>query len=154
MPSPYAVAHRGVEVLALDPAELWDEIVDVRRFERWWSWLRDLTLEPDRVAEGSVLTFTIVTPLPYTMTCRVEFTRVEVGSSIEGLVTGDLDGWATLVIEPHERGSRVVLEFELEPKHGALRVLVRVARPLILRTKDWAIDVALGAFRRNVEGRG
>jgi hypothetical protein len=32
-----------------------------------------------------------------------------------------------------------------------MRVLVRAARPVIVRTKDWAIDIALRSFRRNVE---
>lgn len=150
MASPYAVTHRGVETFTLPPDELWDEITDAHRFERWWSWLRDLHLEPDRVATGSTLTFTIVSPLPYQMHCVVDFVDVVAHERIQTLVAGDLRGWANLSIEPVDEGSRIVLEWELEPTQMPMRLLVRAARPLIMRTKDWAIDLALNSFRRNV----
>lgn len=153
MSSPYAVRHDDEELFELSPAELWPEITDVHRFEKWWSWLREARLEPNEVAAGSVLTFAIVTPLPYKLRCRVEFTEVVVEERIETIVSGDLKGWATLDIEAIDEGSAVWLRWELEPTQTPMRVLVRVARPLIVRTKDWAIDIALRSFRRNV-GRG
>jgi hypothetical protein len=149
--SPYAVRHDGQELFRLAPDDLWPEITDVHRFERWWSWLRDANLEPDEVLTGSVLDFAIVSPLPYKLRCTVEFTHVEVGEKIEASVTGDLKGWAELEIEPHEDGSMVFLSWELEPTQTPMRILVRAARPLIVRTKDWAVDIAVGSFRRNVE---
>ena len=149
--SPYAVRHDGEELFALSPEELWPEITDLDRFERWWSWLKEAKLEPDEVATGAVLTFSIVSPLPYKLRCRVEFVEVIEGERIRTLVTGDLKGWATLDLEPYEGGSCVWLQWELEPTQTPMRMLVRVARPLILRTKDWAIDLALRSFRRNVE---
>lgn len=135
----------------MTPEELWPEITDLQRFERWWSWLKEATLEPDEVATGSVLEFAIVSPLPHQLRCRVEFVEVVVTERIETLVSGDLKGWATLDIEPYENGSAVWLRWELEPTQTPMRVLVRIARPLIMRTKDWAIDIALRSFRRNVE---
>lgn len=150
MASPYSVSHRGVETFSLPPERLWVEVTDAHRFERWWSWLRDLHLEPDRVATGATLTFSIVSPLPYQMHCTVDFVEVVENERIRTLVSGDLKGWADLSIEPYESGSRIVLEWELEPTQMPMRLLVRAARPLIMRTKDWAIDVALGSFRRNV----
>lgn len=151
MTSPYAVRHDGDELFALAPEDLWPELTDLRRFEKWWSWLREAELEPDEVATGSVLTFSIVSPLPYKLRCRVEFTNVIVAERIDASVSGDLKGWATLEMEAYEEGSRVWLQWELEPTQTPMRVLVRAARPLIVRTKDWAVDVALRAFRRHVE---
>lgn len=151
MTSPYAVRHDGEELFTLTPAQLWPEITDLRRFESWWSWLKEARLQPDEVATGSVLTFSIVSPLPYRLRCRVEFVEVIDEEKIETLVSGDLKGWATLDIAPHEGGSSVWLRWELEPTQTPMRMLVRVARPLIMRTKDWAIDLALRSFRRNVE---
>lgn len=151
MSSPYTVRHDGEELFDLAPDELWPEITDVHRFERWWSWLRDARLEPDEVEAGSVLTFAIVSPLPYKLRCRVEFLEVVPGQTIETMVSGDLEGWASLQIEPHDGGSRLWLRWELEPTQTPMRVLVRAARPVIVRTKDWAIDIALRSFRRNVE---
>lgn len=151
MTSPYAVRHDGEEIFALPPQELWPELTDLRRFERWWSWLRESELEPDEVASGSVLTFSIVSPLPYKLRCRVEFTEVISAERIDAVVSGDLKGWAELEIEPHEEGSCVWLRWELEPTQTPMRILVRAARPLIMRTKDWAVDIALRSFRRHVE---
>lgn len=144
------MAHRGVERFSLPPNELWIELTDAHRFERWWSWLRDLRLEPDRVETGTTMTFSIVSPLPYQMHCVVDFVEVIDHQRIRTVVAGDLRGWADLEIEPRDGGSEIVLEWELEPTQTPMRLLVRAARPLIMRTKDWAIDIALNAFRRNV----
>lgn len=151
MTSPYVVHHDGDEIFALTPEELWPELIDLRRFEKWWSWFREAQLEPEEVADGSVLTFSIVSPLPYKLHCRVEFVEVIAAERIDASVSGDLKGWASLEIEPHDRGSRVWLRWELEPTQTPMRLLVRMARPLIMKTKDWAVDIALRAFRRNVE---
>ena len=151
MSSPYAVRHDGEELFDLSPVQLWPEITDVHRFEGWWSWLRGAELEPNVVASGSVLTFSIVSPLPYKLRCRVEFTDVVLQERIEAVVSGDLKGWATLDIEPVDEGSAVWLRWELEPTQTPMRLLVRAARPLIVRTKDWAIDIAVRTFRRNVQ---
>jgi hypothetical protein len=150
--SAYAIRHDGEEFFDLPPHALWPEITDIHRFERWWSWLRDARLDPDEVATGSVLTFAIVSPLPYRLRCTVEFVTVVPEEKIETLVSGDLSGWAHLDIEAEGDGSRVLLRWELEPTQTPMRLLVRAARPLIMRTKDWAIDLALRAFRRNVSG--
>jgi hypothetical protein len=149
--SPYAVRHDGEEYFELTPSQLWPEITDLRRFETWWSWLKDAELQPDEVASGSVLTFSIVSPLPYKLRCRVEFVEVVAEERIEALVSGDLKGWASLDIGSRQGGSSVWLRWELEPTQTPMRMLIRVARPLIMRTKDWAIDLALRSFRRNVE---
>ena len=151
MGSPYSLYHEGREVFELSPEQLWAEITDVERFERWWSWLHDVELDPDRVDAGSVLTFAIVSPLPYRLRCRVEMSAVVPGELIETDVSGDLKGWAKLVIRPHPAGSEITLSWELEATQRPVRVLVRVGRPIVMRAKDWAIDHALATFRRNIE---
>ena len=77
--------------------------------------------------------------------------KVVAAEKIDASVTGDLKGWASLDLDPYEDGSSVWLQWELEPTQTPMRMLVRAARPLIMRTKDWAIDHALKSFRRNVE---
>lgn len=149
--SKYEIEHEGDEIFALSPSALWTEFEDVERFESWWSWLGDLKLEPRTLATGSVMTFAIETPLPYRMQCRVEMTDVVEAESITARVSGDLQGWATLQLYPEGAGTRVVLRWALEPTQLPLRLLVRAARPLIVRTKDWAVDHALSVFRRKVE---
>lgn len=148
--SPYVVHHEGVEYFSLGPAELWREMTDLHRFEQWWSWLRDLRLEPDEVATGSSLTFTVVSPLPHRVKFEVDFTEVVPEELIRATVAGDLRGVASVELEAHDGGSKLTLTFDLEPTFTPLRVLVRVARPFIVWTKNWAISMALKAFRDHV----
>ena len=151
MASPYSVHHEGDEVFALPPDRLWAEITDVERFEGWWSWLHDVEVKPEPVATGSVITFRIVSPLPYGLRCRVDVTNVIPGELIETDVSGDLRGWASLRIRPDPRGSAITLTWELEPTQRPMRLLVRMGRPVVVVAKDWAIDHALAVFRRNIE---
>jgi len=148
--SPYVVHHEGVELFTLPPDELWREITDWRRLEGWWSWLHGLTVEPDEIASASRLRFSIVSPLPYRLNLEVDFVEVVPQESIRATVSGDLLGDARLHLEEHASGSKLTLVWDLEPAHAPMRMLVRVARPLIMRTKDWAIAIALRTFRRNV----
>lgn len=151
MSSPYVVHHEDDEFFSLPPAELWREITDFHRFEQWWSWLHDLDVEPAEITTGSKMTFAIVSPLPYRLSLEVVFDEVVPERSIRATVTGDLRGDASLEVAAHGSGSKLTLVWDLEPAHAPMRLLVRIARPLIMRTKDWAIAIALRGFRRNVE---
>lgn len=150
MDSAYVVHHQGVEDFSLPPAELWREITDLKRFEQWWSWLRDLRVVPDEIATGTELSFSVVSPLPHRLRFVVTFTEVVEERLIRAAVAGDVRGTASVEIEAHDGGSRMTLAWDLEPTATPMRVLVRLARPLIVRTKDWAISVAVSSFRRHV----
>jgi hypothetical protein len=149
--SPYVVHHEDDEFFSLPPDELWREITDWTRFEEWWSWLHDLRVEPGTIASGSKLTFAIVSPLPYRLDLEVNFLDVVPERSIRAAVDGDLRGDASLRLVPHAGGSKITLIWDLEPAHAPMRLLVRIARPLIVRTKDWAIGIALRTFRHHIE---
>jgi hypothetical protein len=148
--SPYVVHHEGDEYFSLPPDELWREITNWYRFEEWWSWLYDLHVEPDPIESGSRLTFAIVSPLPYRLGLEVHFTEVQEPQRIHATVDGDLRGDASLYVVEHAGGSKLTLVWDLEPAHAPMRALVRFARPVIVRTKDWAISIALRSFRRHV----
>jgi hypothetical protein len=151
--SPYVVHHEDDEFFTLPPDELWREITDWGRFEEWWSWLHDLRVDPETIASGSRLTFAIVSPLPYRLHLGVNFLDVVPERSIRASVDGDLRGDASLRLVPHGGGSKLTLIWDLEPAHAPMRLLVRVARPLIIHTKDWAIGIALRTFRHHIEQR-
>lgn len=128
-------------------------MTDVTRFEEWWQWLRDLKLIDGGIVTGGGMTFGVVSPLPYSLKIVVRFTEVAKGRSIDGDVSGDLLGHAHLELHPAtDGGTDLDLSWDLEPTQRPLRALVRIARPFIVWTKDWVIDIALRNFRDKVEG--
>lgn len=131
---------------------MWAEITDVTRFEGWWQWLRDLELTGGGIVTGGGMSFGVVSPLPYSLHIAVHFTEVIAESRIAAEVSGDLLGRALLEMRgADDGGTDLDLSFELEPAHRPLRALVRMARPFIVWTKDWVIDIALRGFRTKVE---
>ena len=127
-------------------------MTDLQRFEEWWSWLRDLEIVDGGIVPGGGIRFGIVSPLPYALRLVVEFEEVVPEERITARVSGDLKGSAGLELSPSEDGgSDLVLYWDLEPEQRPLRALVRIARPFILWTKDWVIDIALQNFRQRVE---
>ncbi len=150
--SPFVVHHHGTEHFALPPEQMWAEMTNVARFEQWWQWLRDLDLVRGGIVTGGGMSFGIVSPLPYSLTISVDFKEVVPEKRIVADVSGDLRGTAGLVLrEAEDGGSDLDLSWDLEPTQRPLRALVRIARPFILWTKDWVIDVALRNFRDKVE---
>lgn len=150
--SPYVVKHHGTEHFALAPADMWAEMTDVARFEEWWQWLRDLQLVRGGIVTGGGMSFGVVSPLPYSLRVIVDFVEVVVEERIVAEVSGDLRGSARVELRPaDDGGSDIDLSWELEPTHRPLRALVRIARPFIVWTKDWVIDIALRGFRTRVE---
>lgn len=128
-------------------------MTDVTRFEEWWQWLRDLKLIDGGIVTGGGMTFGVVSPLPYSLKIVVHFTEVAKGRSIDGDVSGDLLGHAHLELHPAtDGGTDLDLSWDLAPTQRPLRALVRIARPFIVWTKDWVIDIALRNFRDKVEG--
>ncbi len=131
---------------------MWAEMTDVSRFEDWWQWLRDLKMSDGGIVTGGGMTFGVVSPLPYSLHIAVHFKEVVSGRSIEADVSGDLLGRAQLELRPAvDGGTDLDLSWDLEPAQRPLRLLVRVARPFIVWTKDWVIDIALRNFRDKVE---
>ncbi|HEV3472196.1 MAG TPA: hypothetical protein VG408_03190 [Actinomycetota bacterium] len=150
--SPYVVHHHGTEHFALEPTEMWAEMTDVERFEEWWQWLRDLELVRGGIVTGGGMSFAIVSPLPYSLRINAVFVEVVPEKRIAANVTGDLMGDAALELSAGAGGgSDLVLSWNLEPSQRPLRALVRIARPFIMWTKDWVIDIALRSFRDRVE---
>ena len=140
--------YRGSFVFPLTPEEMWATI-DFSSFEEWWPWMRDLEvrggLEP-----GADVSFTVVTPLPYRMSLRLLLEEVEETVMIAGRVTGDLEGPAHLEIAEHEEGCVLTLVWEVEMMQRPMRIAAAVARPILERAHDWAVDVAIRGFKRHV----
>ena len=86
-------------------------------------------------------------PLPYQVRFTIDLDEVEAPVSARGTVSGDIEGWAQLVIGPHAEGSDVRLTSELAPTNGFLRLAGRLAGPVVRFGHDWGLDAAVRQFR-------
>ena len=151
MASPYVVDYRGRFNLPLAPGEAWAYLQETHLYERWWPWMRDLVVEGGGIEEGTSFSFRVVSPLPYRMRLKVEV--LEAGPlRASAAITGDLDGTGDLEISAAPDGSVVALHWDVEIKHGQMRIAARLARPLLRWGQTWAIESALRGFLRHVMG--
>lgn len=143
----YSIDYRRNYFFPLDRPDLWTVANLVGLYERWWPWMRDVCLYGTEIAEGSSLSFVIATPLPYRMNVTVDFERVVPGEEIHARVSGDLDGTAHVLLTDAEGGTVASLFWRLEMKQRGMRAMARFARPLVRRSHDWAVAIALRGFR-------
>jgi hypothetical protein len=143
--------YQGTFGFDATPQELWTWLQRVDLFETWWPWMRDVRLRGSALEPGSVLSFLIVPPVPYRMRIEVEVTEAQPERILHGRVSGDLHGWGRLEIEPDGERSVVVTTWDVEVANRAIRTMMRIARPLLLRAQTWAVEVSLRGFRRHLE---
>jgi uncharacterized protein YndB with AHSA1/START domain len=132
------------------PDELWAAIERTDRFEGWWSWLTELTLEGGGLVAGGVLRGTVSPPLPYRMRVEVDLVRCERPRRIDAEVHGDLEGPATLQLADTPGGSLVQVAWTLEMMQRSMRLASRVAHPLLRLGHDAVVDVTVASFRRQL----
>lgn len=144
------IDYRGTFDFDVAPCDLWDALERVDRFESWWPWLHDFTLDGAGLAKGSVLRGVVDPPLPYRMRLEVELVRCHRPRSIDAIVRGDLKGEAWLRLDPAPGGVRVEAAWTVEMMQRPMRVANRVARPLLLWGHDRVVDITVAGFRRNL----
>jgi hypothetical protein len=132
------------------PADLWRAIERTDRFEGWWSWLSELTLEGGGLVSGGVLRGTVSPPLPYRMLVEVDLVRCERPLEIDAEVHGDLEGPATLRSTPLPDGTLVEVAWTLEMMQRPMRIASRFAHPLLRLGHDAVVDVTVASFRRQL----
>jgi carbon monoxide dehydrogenase subunit G len=145
------IRYRNTHRFALDPARLWKELEDVGRFEHWWSWLEEFSLEGDGLSSGSVLHGVVAPPLPYRMRIQVELVRCVPESEIDALVHGDLEGEAQLRLSPEGTGTAVEAAWVVEMMQRPMRLASRVAHPVLQWGHDRVVEITVNGFRRHVE---
>ncbi len=151
MPAPFRFDRRFE--FAVAAPELWATVEQTDRYPEWFPWLRHL----DGVAlqEGSVAQCVIQGPIPYSLHLSVHIEQVMPGERIATRVRGDLEGPASLDVEPDGSRSTARLRWELEPHDRLLRSMATLARPAMVWAHDRVIEVGLREFeRRALDGRG
>lgn len=155
----YEIDYAGLHHFACSPEEVWSALEDADRVETWWWWLRGLQVEGEAVSTGSVWHGVIATPVGYRMRVDVELTRCEEPYLIDANVGGDLDGTASLRLEPAADGARVQVAWRFEMKQWQMRAAARVAYPVLRWGHDQVVHAAVTGFGRHIsrlsaEGQG
>jgi carbon monoxide dehydrogenase subunit G len=148
------IEYRRTHAFALTPQELWDGIGHVEQYERWWPWLAEFKLEGDGLVTGAVLTGIVTPPLPYRMRIRVELTQCEPREAIDAVIGGDLEGEASLRIQPNGAASRVEVAWAVEMMQRPMRLASRFGRPLLQWGHDRVVESTVAGFRRRLEAAG
>lgn len=133
------------------PSDLWDAIEHVDRFERWWPWLREFSLEGGSLVAGSVMHGVVVPPLPYRMQVDVDLVRCTRPRSIDALVHGDLEGTAQLRLHPTAGGTLASVAWRIEMMQRPMRLASRLAHPVLEWGHGRVVDLTVAGFRRHLE---
>jgi carbon monoxide dehydrogenase subunit G len=146
--SPYVMEYEGAFYLDLPPEEVWAIISRTNRFEDWWSWLRELEVEGSSLETGSVLRGVVVPPLPYRMRLEVVLANSTRPCRIDAVVSGDLQGDATLTFTPDGDGTEATVGWTIEMMQRPMRLAARVAHPLLRWGHDLVVQATVENFRR------
>ena len=150
MGSPYVIEYAGRFSFPVPPQEVWSAVERFERFETWWGWLGELSVEGPGLVAGSVLHGVVAPPLPYRMRLRVVLVAVDPPRSIDALVHGDLVGNARLELEPEGEGTRASVAWTIEMMQRPMRVAARVAAPVLRWGHDRVVDATVAGFRRQL----
>ncbi len=153
MARPPVIEYRGSHHFELAPEDLWLVLEDVERFEDWWPWLEQFSLEGQGLVAGAKLHGVVVPPLPYRMRIDVELLRTERFHAIDARIHGDLRGSAELRLEPDPGGTTAEVHWSVEMMQRPMRVASRFAHPLMCWGHDRVVEMTLIGFRRHVELR-
>jgi hypothetical protein len=138
------VFTRQVHEFAVTPADLWAAITSTVHYQAWWPWLREF--DGSDFDDGSTWSCTVRSPLLYSVRFQVSLHQVDAPSGVAATVSGDIEGYATLAIEPVPGGSVLRLTSHLTPVRPLLRRLSRVAPPLTRWGHDRVIRTGLRRF--------
>lgn len=125
--------------------EVWSALVRVDRYPDWWGWLREF--DGRTFAAGAEWRCVVKPWLPYTVAFTIRLTDVAECERATAELSGDIRGTAALTVTDRPEGCELRLVSDLESRHGAARVIGRVAPMLAARGHDWVLDTGIRQFR-------
>lgn len=143
----YLMDYAGRFTFPVGPAEMWSALERPEEFERWWGWLGNLQLDGDGLTAGAVLHGTVDPPVPYRMHVDVKLCKCVPAEMIDATVSGDLAGDAHLRMQPTSQGTLTDVEWHLEMRQLPMRVVARVAYPLLRWGHDRVVEATVSGFR-------
>jgi carbon monoxide dehydrogenase subunit G len=147
----HVMSYRRAFNLTLRPGEVWETIRQVDRFQDWWGWLTELTVDGPSLQTGTVLSGVISPPLPYRMRVRIVLKTCLEPSLITAAVHGDLAGFAALRLTPDGTGTSASVAWSFEMMQPAMRVAALVASPVLRWGHDQIVNTTVAEFHRHLE---
>jgi uncharacterized protein YndB with AHSA1/START domain len=123
--------------------EVFDLLVDVASFPRWWpsSVLDARTLDPgDERAVGRTVEVLLAAFLPATLRIRVRLAAVRPGERIAVETTGDLDGMGLWALEPGDRRTIVRSTWRGRLRKPVAGQIPTFLRPTFMASHRWAME--------------
>lgn len=146
MPAPFRFDRSWRFDVPLD--DLWAAVVDTSSFPAIFSWLRDFESGP--VLPGTVATFRVQPPLPYSLHLVVTVVDVIDGGLVRTRVDGDVRGEAELAVAGVDGGSTARLRWDLELVRPSLVRVEPVARRPMIWGHDVVVAMGIRQFKRRV----
>ena len=116
---------RDVWSVAANTALVFDTLVDLLNWPRWWPDVRAVRQVDDDTAE-----LTCRAVLPYALTFRVHRAAQNADAGLLRVdMTGDLDGYCEAVVHRGDHGSRLAIDQRVAVTKPLLRALAPIARP-------------------------
>ena len=128
--------------------ELWDALADTKAYPAVFSWLRDYEAGP--LEAGTVATFRVRPPLPYSLHLVVTVVDVVDRRCVRTRVDGDVQGEADLAVASAGDGSTARLRWDLELVRPSLARVEPVARRPMIWGHDLVVALGVRQFRRKV----
>jgi uncharacterized protein YndB with AHSA1/START domain len=125
--------------------ELWEAVTEIDQYRHWWPWLR--SFDGRAFAAGERWGCVVKPQLPYTLEFEIVLEEVRRAERAYARLTGDIEGWAELVLADAETGSVLRLRSDLTAGGGPARWVEMLAGPLARRGHDWVLDNGIRQFR-------
>jgi hypothetical protein len=119
---------RNVWLVGTAAGRVFDALVDLTNWPRWWPDVRAVQQIDDDTAE-----LVCRSTLPYALTFRLRRSvQDEQAGRLRVDMIGDLDGYTEAVVASHATGARLAIDQRVVVTKPLLRVLAPVARPLFV----------------------
>jgi hypothetical protein len=128
--------------------ELWDALADTKAYPAIFSWLRDYQAGP--LEAGTVATFRVRPPLPYSLHIIVTVLEVEDRRLVRTRVDGDVRGEADLTVASSGDRSTARLRWDLDLVRPSLARVAPLARAPMIWGHDIVVAMGVRQFRRKV----
>ena len=124
----------------------WDALTRVDEYQRWWPWLR--RFDAGALAPGERWQARIRVPMPWSLRFTVDIEAVDAPERVVATLTGDIEGTATVTLEPRGAAATIRLRSDLAPRHRLLRWVNTLAPSVSRRLHDRVVDKAFRQFTR------
>lgn len=126
------------------PQRAWDALTRVEEYQRWWPWVR--RFDARALAPGARWQAKIRVPMPWSLRFTLDIDAVEAPERVDATISGDIEGTATITLEPDGTDAVIHLRADLAPRHRLLRAVNRLAPSVSRRLHDRVVDKAFRQF--------